>query len=308
MKILFMSSAEFALPSLASLLASDHQILGVVTQPDKPAGRGQHVTPCPAAHFAHENHLSLFQPESIKKSDTLDSLKKLDADLIVVVAYGKFLPQALRDLPPRGCINLHSSLLPKYRGAAPINWAIINGEKETGVTIMHVSEEMDAGDIIASCVTDIDPCETAPQLHDRLALLGADLLLDTIEAIEKGTATRTPQHHQHATFAPALTKDDGKVDWSSSAKTLYNRFRGMMPWPGTYTHMDGKILHLHEVAPRKSAHDTRPGTVLDTDKKLVVATGDGELYILEVQLEGKKRMPVTDFLRGHTIKKGSLFS
>ncbi|MBI4212262.1 MAG: methionyl-tRNA formyltransferase [Deltaproteobacteria bacterium] len=304
MKIVFMGSAAFAVPSLLALLESNHDIVEVVTQPDKPAGRGMQVHACPVAEIARERGIPLFQPAKIRSSDIIQHFEKLHADLFVVVAYGKLLPQALLDLPPKGCINVHASLLPKYRGAAPINWAVINGEHVTGVTTMYLSPEMDEGDIIMSISTKVDECITAEDLYTELSSQGAELLLKTVEAIENDSAPRTPQNQEDASYAPILTRENGHLDWKLSAQELYNRVRGLKPWPGAFTFIDGKRLTIHEAAPITTPVSAAPGTILSTDGQLSVATGDGQLYLLEVQLEGKKRMPTVDFLRGFKMNAG----
>ncbi|OGQ23197.1 MAG: methionyl-tRNA formyltransferase [Deltaproteobacteria bacterium RIFCSPLOWO2_02_FULL_44_10] len=305
MKILFMGSSVFAVPSLVALLESSHDVVGIVTQPDKPAGRGYELTPCPVAVLIQEKGRQPLKPKTLRSKKVEEHFKSLHADLFVVVAYGKILPKEILAIPPKGCINVHASLLPKYRGAAPIHWAIANGETETGVTTMYLSEEMDAGDIIYSSRTEIDACEKASDLHDRLAIFGAELLQKTVEAIEKGAAPRKPQHHSEATSAPILNKEDGKIDWTLSAEEIYNRVRAFTPWPGAFTFWGGKRLQLHEVAVVESQLEMEPGTVLHVGNELAVATGAGDLYLLEVQLEGKKRMSTIEFLRGHEIKSGT---
>ena len=308
MKLLFMGSAAFAVPSLAALVDSPHDILAVVTQPDKPAGRGRHITACPAAIAARSHGLILYQPRSVKKPDVIEHIRKLTPELIVVVAYGKILPKALLDLPLRGCINLHASLLPKYRGAAPINWAIVNGESETGVTTQLIGEELDAGDILLSSSTLIGEEETAPELHDRLAKTGAALLLQTIEGIESGTIKPTPQDHNKATFAPLIKKPDGHIDWTLPARNIFNRIRGLNPWPGTFTTLEGKQLSIHKAAPDDTDHKSAPGTIIGSKGHLVVACGQGSLYLLEVQLEGKRQMTAADFLHGHKVSQGMVLT
>lgn len=306
MKIIFMGSAAFAVPSLEALLNSKHDVIEVITQPDKPAGRGRHITACPVGEFAKGKQLLLFQPKGIKNAEALEHIRNLAPELIAVVAYGKMLPNALLDLPPRGCVNVHSSLLPKYRGAAPMNWAIVNGERETGVTTMRISEEMDAGNILLSCKTPIDDAEDAVKLHDRLAPMGATLLLETIDRIENGTITETPQDHSKATFAPIIKKTDGLIDWNLSASAIYNRVRGFKPWPGTFTKLKGRTFRIHEAATTESERKAQPGTIIESDDRLAVACGEGTLYLLEVQLEGKRKMSAGDFLRGHKIETGTV--
>ncbi|HPW44846.1 MAG TPA: methionyl-tRNA formyltransferase [bacterium] len=306
MKIIFMGSAAFAVPSLMALAEAEHEIAEVVTQPDKPAGRGREITPCPIAAKARKMNLQLYQPKSVKKPEVISHFKERAPDLIAIVAYGKILPIELIEIPKFGCVNVHSSLLPKYRGAAPINWAIINGETETGVTTMRINEEMDAGEILLSCKTDIDDVEDAPMLHDRLAQMGSNLLVETISQIESGRIRPRNQDHTKATYAPMIRKEDGLIDWSMRAKDIYNRVRGFKPWPGAFTHLGGKSLRIHEAALTDLDFDAAPGEIIETDGALAVKCGSGVLYLIEVQLEGKKKMPAQDFLRGYKVKKGTI--
>lgn len=308
MKILFMGSAAFAVPALEALAAQTrHKILEIVSQPDKPAGRGMGIHACPVAETAKRLKLPLRQPESVRAAEEIEHFRSLAPDMIVIIAYGKILPRAIIDIPPKGAVNVHASLLPKYRGAAPINWAIVNGERETGVTTMFINEEMDAGDIIFKCATPIDDDETSVSLHDNLAGMGADLLLKTIETIEDGGVSATPQDHSKATFAPMLKKEDGRIKWSKSAWEIYNRVRGLKPWPGTFTTFAGGTLAVHEAAPFETEKSAPAGTVIESGKHLAVACGKGALYLLEVQPAGKRRMKVEDFLRGHRIEEGEIF-
>jgi len=304
MKLVFMGSAAFAVPSL-NAAAANHTVLEVVTQPDKPAGRGMRLKACPVAESARKLNLPLFQPRSVKPPEVIDRIKGLRPDIIVVVAYGKILPRALLEIPPHGCINVHASLLPKYRGAAPINWAIANGELETGVTTQRIVEELDAGDILLSAKTPIDEAETADGLYGRLSLLGSDLLMKTIEGLRRGTITPSPQDPSLVTFAPLIKKDDGRVDWSMPASEIYNRIRGFRPWPGSFSSIDGKRVKIIEAAPADIQAPAAPGTVVEIGKHLAVACGEGLLYLLEVQPEGKRRMSASDFMRGHRVTKGT---
>lgn len=304
MRILFMGSAAFAVPSLDALIRSKHRVIEVVAQPDKPAGRGMKITACPVAAYAAEHGIALYQPKGVRKPDVIDHFRKLSPDLIVIVAYGRILPKELLDIPPLGCVNVHSSLLPKYRGAAPINWAIANGETETGVTTMRVDEEMDAGDILMSANVKIGYDEDAVELHDRLAPLGAELLMKTIDAIERGTIKGIPQDHSEATFAPIIKKEDGRIDWTMGAREIHNRVRGFKPWPGASTSIGGKMLRIHGAKVGSIAAAGKPGEVIEAGKDLVVACGSGALELTQVQLEGKKKMSAADFLRGHRIEKG----
>lgn len=304
MKIIFMGSALFSVPSLTSILESGHQLSCVVAQPDKPAGRGQKITACPVAQFARERGLSLFQPN--KLSEIRAELVEINPDLIVVVAFGKFLPDWLLNLPSHGCINAHASLLPLYRGAAPINWAIVNGDDFTGVTIIKIDERMDAGDVLTWSKTDIDSCETAPMLYERLSLIAADLLIQTMNKIEKGKISSTKQDESLVTFAPKLMKEDGLINWNNSSKKNYDLIRGMLPWPVAHTYLDGKMIKIFEAAPSDELVSDEPGTIINSDGQLCVACKKGRLYILELQIEGGRRMSTTEFLKGHRIEKGKV--
>jgi methionyl-tRNA formyltransferase len=305
MRIVFMGSAGFAVPSLNALIDSDHDILEVVCQPDKPAGRGQKITACPVAQVAREAGLPLYQPQTLKGGDVVSYFENLQPDIIVVVAYGKILPSDIIDIPPRGCVNLHSSLLPKYRGAAPINWAIIDGEVETGVTTMLINERMDAGDILLSRSVMIDELDDAVELEERLEYIGAQLLLDTLKGLEEGAITPLPQDEAQSSYAPLLKKEDGLIDWSLSAREIANRVRGLVPWPVAFTHMNGKTLRIFEAHASDEDCDEEAGTVIRCEKHLAVATGKGILYPIEVQLEGKKKMHCEDMLRGCKIDVGT---
>jgi len=306
MKIVFMGAAHFAVPSLQALIDSPHEIIEVVCQPDRPAGRGLKMTACPVGEKAKEAGLVYHQPESLKGGEEYEHLAALSPDLIVVVAYGKILPREIIDIPPLGCVNVHASLLPKYRGAAPINWAIINGEAVTGVTTMLINERMDAGDILLSCETAIDDLDNALELEERLSVMGAELLIQTIEGIENKAIEPILQDESEATYARMLKKSDGLIDWSLSAQEIADRVRGLVPWPVAYTHMDGKLLKIFEAHVSEELCDETPGTVVTCDKHLAIATGKGIIYPIEVQLEGKKKMHCEDMLRGCKIKRGTI--
>jgi len=302
-----MGSSSFAIPSLEMLISWEHEIALVVCQPDKPAGRGLLLHPCPVALFATAKGLPLFQPRVLKDSAAVSNLKRWNPDLIIVVAYGKILPKEILDLPGRGCINVHASLLPKYRGAAPINWAITNGEKTTGVTTMMINERMDAGDILLQEITPIGPQETSADLHTRLADIGAKLLIKTVEGIQKREIVAKPQDETLATYAPILKKEDGIINWSLSAHNISCLIRGMQPWPVAHTFFEGKMLKIFEARIlEENSSSSSPGTVVTSENQLAVATGQGTLYLDEVQLEGKKRMQINAFLRGHHIAIGTI--
>ena len=326
MQIVFMGSAPFAVPSLIKLVESKHDIVTVITQPDKPAGRGRKITPCAVANKAAELDLQLYQPKSVKSSKVIGKIRDMNADIFIVVAYGKILPLELIDIPPLGCVNIHASLLPKYRGAAPINWAIVNGENVSGVTTMHITEELDAGDILLTHEVPIKEYYTSLVLHDILAESGADLLVETIEGLQAGTITPKPQDHSKATFAPLIEKDDGRIDWSKSAEEIHNLIRGMQPWPSAFTTLDGENLRIYESvviegspSPQPSPHppeadqslaeqgegETLPGPIVEASERLIIAAGQNRIEIRELQLQGKRRMTIRDFLNGHPIKQGN---
>ena len=304
MRIVFMGTPDFAVPSLERLIGDGYDIVGVFTQPDKPKNRGMKLTPSPVKVCAQAHGLPVFQPTSFKKEpEALETLKGLEPDLTVVAAFGQILPQAVLDVPRLGSINVHSSLLPRYRGAAPINWAILNGEEETGVTIMKMALALDAGDIISQVRTPIDPNETVEQLHDRLALLGADLLGETVPALARGTAVYTPQDDAQSNYAPMLSRELSPIDWNRSAKEIHNQVRGLIPWPAASAELGGTQFKIYTVEETGQDTGKEPGTVIATDKKgILMACGDGKvLRIVELQAPGKKRMKAADYLRGHPI-------
>ena len=303
MRIVFMGTPDFAVPSLKALLAAGHEIVGVFTQPDKPKNRGMKLAPSPVKVVAQEYQLPIFQPTTLKTDEAYDILVDLQPELIAVAAYGKILPKKILDLPVLGCINVHSSLLPRYRGAAPINWAILNGDQETGVTIMYMAEGLDTGDIISQQTTPIDSNETVESLHDRLAEMGAELLVETVTAIGAGTATRTSQDDSLSSYASMLSRDLSPIDFNKSAHQIHNQVRGLIPWPATSVEIGGITFKIFSVEETDESSEKPAGTVLGADKKGInVVCGDGKVIrILELQAPGKKRMRAVDYLRGHTL-------
>ena len=303
MKILFMGTPEFAVPSLNALLGAGHTVCGVFTQPDKPKNRGMKLLPSPVKVCALSHEIPVFQPAKMRDGEALGYLRELDPELIVVAAYGKILPSEILDYPVKGCINVHSSLLPKYRGAAPINWAILNGEAVTGVTIMHMAPALDAGDIIAQASTPIGADETAPMLTARLAELGAELLVSAVEAIEAGTAARTPQDEADSTYAPMLSRELSPMDWSKPARTLHDQVRGLLPWPAAVAEFGGIRCKVFSTDIPLQTTDAAPGTILEAGKRGIdIACGGGTvLHIDELQADGGKRMKAADYLRGHPL-------
>jgi methionyl-tRNA formyltransferase len=302
MRILFMGTPDFAVPSLQRLLDDGHEIVGVCCQPDKPQGRHFTLTPPPVKVLAVENNIPVFQPKTLRDEEIQKELAALAPEIIVVAAYGKILPREVLAIPPRGCINVHGSLLPKYRGAAPIQWAVIDDEVTSGVTIMQMEEGLDTGAMLLQRSLVIGEDETAGELFDRIAALGADALHDTLEALD--TLTPVPQDEEKATWAPMLKKTDGEIDWSQDAKAIYARIRGVTPWPGAYTTVNGRRLKIHKARPVNRCGET--GRTVSADG-IVVACGHGALELIEVQPEGSRRMSAADYARGARIGKDTVF-
>ena len=306
MRILFMGTPDFAVASLSALLEAGHDICGVFTQPDKPKNRGMKLQASPVKEFALAHDIPVFQPLKMRDGEAMGYIQERKPELIVVAAYGRILPGDILDYPPCGCINVHSSLLPKYRGAAPINWAILNGDKTTGVTIMHMAPALDAGDIILQRETAIGPDETAPELFQRLAELGGGLLVEAVEQIAKGEATRTPQLEADATYAPMLGRELSPMDWSKDGQTLHDQVRGLLAWPCATAEMGGVRCKVFSTAVLDGTTDLAPGTVAEAGKDgIVMACGGGTLLrVKELQPDGKKRMAAADFLRGRPLTAG----
>lgn len=308
MRILFMGTPDFAVASLSALLAAGHEVCGVFTQPDKPKNRGMKLQASPVKEFALAHDIPVFQPVKMRDGEAMGYIRDLDPALIVVAAYGRILPDDILDYPAHGCINVHSSLLPRYRGAAPINWAILNGDRTTGVTIMHMAAELDAGDIILQEETDIGPDETAPELFDRLAALGGGLLVEAVGQIERGEAARTPQTASEVTYAPMLGRELSPMDWTKPAQTLHDQVRGLLPWPCATAEFGGVRCKVFSTAVLDGTTDLKPGTVAEAGKDgIVMACGGGSLLrVRELQPDGKKRMAAADFLRGHPLTAGEM--
>lgn len=309
LNVIFMGTPEFAVNSLDSIIKAGHNVLAVVVQPDKPKGRGMKLIYPPVKEYAISKGIPVFQPDSIKNNEEfINVLKNLNPDIIVVVAYGKMLPKTILELPKLGCVNVHASLLPKYRGAAPIQWAIINGEKVTGITTIYMDEGLDTGDIIISESIGIDENDNAQDLHNKLAILGGEILIRTLDLIEKGIAPRTKQIGE-VSYAPMLKKEDGWIDWSKSAEQIRNLVRGLNPWPGAYTFLHNKLLKIWQVEIINSDESFLPGVIVKADliNGLVVSTGKNHLKILELQAEGGKRMSAEQYLIGHKLIPGEKF-
>lgn len=304
MRVIFLGTPQFAVPSLQSLVSAGHQVLTVFTQPDRPKGRGNQLAESPVKIAARSLGLAVHQPERIRRPEAVEQLRLLAADLMVVVGYGQIIPQSVIDLPPYGILNVHASLLPKYRGAAPIQWAIANGEKQTGVTIMQIDAGLDTGDMLLKASVEIGPDETAPELSERLASLGADLLIKAIEEIEKGSIRREKQEDSQSSLAPILKREDGRVNWQRPAQETYNRLRGFDPWPGAHTTFRQQPLAIVRAAPK--AHVAAEAGVIKVEKRnLLVGCGDGTtLALLEVQPSGKKRMSGEAFINGYQPVSG----
>lgn len=305
MRIVFMGTPEFAVPCLDALVAAGHEVVGVFSQPDRPVGRHQNrLQPAPVKQCALSHNIPVYQPEKLRDGTALALLKELAPELIVVAAYGRILPDDILALPPKGCINVHSSLLPKYRGAAPINWAVLNGDEVSGVTIMDMAHELDAGDIIRQVSTPVSRTETAQELYDRLARLGGELLVETVAAIADGTAQRTPQDPAEVTLAPMLSRELSPIDWTRTAAQIHDQVRGLLPWPVASADLFGgdkvKIFTTIETGDKTGKE---PGTILRADKTGIdVACGGGTvLRITELQAPGSRRMAAADYLRGHPI-------
>ena len=307
MNIIFFGSDDFAAKNLTALLDSRHDVVACVTQPDKAKGRHLNIATSPIKDIALDAGIPVLQPSNLKDMDFVKKIRAYSADIFVVIAYGRILPGDILSAPKQYCINVHASLLPKYRGAAPINWAIINGEKFTGNTIIRMNTVMDAGAILSQAREDIRPDDTSAALRARMAVSGSALLLKTLAAIEKGNVSFTKQDEKAVTFAPKLTRELGLIDWTKKAEEIYNLVRGLQPWPCAYTQFKGKMLKIleAEVLPGVAEKPIRPGTVLETGKEgFVVAAGSGALRVLKVHLQDAKAMDAGSFLIGHKIQPG----
>ncbi len=305
-----MGTPDFAVPSLQALLTREEEVVGVVAQPDKPSGRHMVLHAPPVKKYAFAHQVPVFQPQKIRAAETLAHLRDWQPDLIVVAAYGKILPRPILDLPPYGCINVHASLLPKYRGAAPIQWAIARGETHSGVTIMKMSEQMDAGDILVQTQVELGDNETGGSLHDKLAILGAQALGEALALFKQGKLSASPQNEAAASYAPMLKKEDGQINWTQDAVSIEQRVRAFYPWPSAYTYLAGRRLKILGAGVGKEnvfapSVPVAPGSVLGIEAThLSIATGKDCLHISTVQLEGKKTLPISEFLKGRNIVLG----
>lgn len=305
MRIVFMGTPEFAVPSLEALLQSEDTVVGVVTQPDKPKGRGQTMAASPIKHLAEKAGVPILQPLKMKDPAFLNALRAWQPDLIAVTAFGRILPPVILEMPPKGCVNVHGSLLPKYRGAGPIQWAVINGEHETGITTMLMDAGMDTGAMLLQERVPIHPEDTAGSLSEKLAKVGGPLLVETIRRLKDGTLTPQPQDNSQATMAPLLEKEMGQIDWTSGAIEIANRVRGLSPWPGAYTHAGQERWTIWKARALDDPNTAEPGTAVAVTKEAIhIATGRGLLAILELQPANSRRMTVQQYLAGHRLTPG----
>ena len=307
MKILFMGTPDIAKGCLEKLINENKNVIGVVTQADKPIGRGKKMGMPPVKELALEYNIPVYQPIKARDEEFINTLKEINPDVIVVVAYGQILPKALLDIPKFGCINVHVSLLPKYRGAAPINWVIINGEEKTGVTTMYMDEGLDTGDIILQRKFALSNEITAGELHDTMMVEGSELLIETLDLIEKGTAPRIPQNDEESSYAPIMNKSLGKIDFTKSAKEIHDLVRGVNPWPSAYTTYDSKTMKVWKTKVLDESSNKECGTILKVDKEGIrVATKDKVLLIEDIQMPNKKRVAVCEYIKGNKIEENTI--
>jgi methionyl-tRNA formyltransferase len=307
-RIVFFGTPSFAIPSLEKLIHGPDKVMAVVTQPDRERGRGRKKSPSPVKELALQHEIAIHQPEKVKEVSFQEAMKAIGPDLFVVVAFGQILPKALLEIPRYGAVNVHGSLLPKYRGAAPIAWAILRGEKKTGITTMLMDEGMDTGDILMQAELPIEQEDNGETLSEKLSLLGGELLVKTVERMKTGSITPLRQDHSMATYAPPLKKEDGRIDWKKSAEAINLQIRGLNPWPGAFTGWENRLLKIYEGEARKGTSRQGAGSVIWIGSDFIeVETGDGSLLIREVQPEGKRRMSVRDFLSGHRVSVGMTF-
>ncbi|CEN24439.1 methionyl-tRNA formyltransferase [[Clostridium] sordellii] len=305
MKIVFMGTPEFAVPCLQKIIDEGHEVLAVVTQPDKPKGRGKKLAMPPVKELALKYNIDVYQPVKAREESFVEKLKEINPELIVVVAFGQILPKSILDIPKFGCVNVHASLLPKYRGAAPLNWVIINGEEKTGVTTMYMDVGLDTGDMILKSEIPLDDEITAGELHDKMMVQGAEVLKDTIDLISKGEAPREKQNDEETCYSPIMDKSLGNIDWSKSATDIHNLIRGVNPWPSAYTTYDKQTMKIWKTKVLDKLSEKTPGTILSVDKNgIEVSTGDKVLQISEIQMSGKKRMIVSEYIKGNDISTG----
>lgn len=307
MNIVFMGTPDFAVESLSKIYESGHKILAVVSQPDRPSGRNMRLIPTPVKEYAEQKGLKVYQPENIRKDEELyETLKALKPDVIVVVAFGQILPQRILDIPKYGCINVHGSLLPKYRGAAPIQWAVINGDKVTGITTMYMDAGMDTGDMIQKLEVNIEDDDTFGVVYEKMKVAGGKLIIETLEKLADGLINRTKQPEDY-TVAPMIEKEMGNIDWNNSSSRIRNLIRGLNPMPGAFTNIDGQKMKIWKAELTNMKSEFEPGTIVEANRKdgLLIATGDGVLEVVEMQMPNSKKMLAKDYFNGHTINKGN---
>ncbi len=311
MKVIFMGTPEFSVGTLEALIEAGHEVALAVTQPDKPKGRGGKMQYTPVKEAALKHGIPVFQPKKVREPECVEELKQYNADIIVVIAFGQILPKEILEMTPFGCVNVHASLLPKYRGAAPVQWAVIDGEEVSGVTTMQMDEGLDTGDMLLKTEIRLDEKETGGSLHDKLAAAGAELCVRTLKGLEEKTIVPKPQGESPTAYARMLDKKLGNIDWSRDAESIERLVRGLNPWPSAYTNWDGKVMKIWEARAEKRAAETGgvPGTVISVEKDgFCVETGDGVLKVLALQIPGKKRMEADAFLRGYEIAPGTVLS
>lgn len=309
MKIIFMGTPDFSVGTFEALIEAGHEIVLAVTQPDKPKGRGEKVQYPPVKEAALKRQIPVFQPKRVRAPECIEELRKYDADIMVVIAFGQILPKEILEMTPYGCVNVHASLLPKYRGAAPIQWAVINGERVSGVTTMQMDEGLDTGDMLMKTEIVLDEKETGGSLHDKLAGAGAELCVQTLEALKDGTVVREPQQESTTEYARMLDKSMGRIDWSKDAKSIECLIRGLNPWPSAYTEWNGKTMKIWEADVADIDEGREPGTVIRVEKDgFCVQTGSGSLKVRSLQIPGKKRMDAGAFLRGYQVDAGTVLS
>lgn len=308
MRVIFMGTPDFAVGTLEEIIKAGHEVVLVVTQPDKPKGRGKAMQFPPVKECALAHNIEVFQPVKVKETANIEYLRKYQPDIIIVAAFGQILPKSILDMPKYGCVNVHASLLPKYRGAAPIQWAVINGDEVTGVTTMLMNEGLDTGDMIAKTTVRLSEDETGGSLFDKLADAGAKLCVQTMDMLEQKTATFTPQNSEEATHTSMISKELGAIDWNKSAVEIERLIRGLNPWPSAYTRLNDKTFKIWKAKVDEGSSDAKPGCIYKLGKnEMYVQTGEGTLVLLEVQLEGKKRMDAGSFMRGFSLEEGSFF-
>lgn len=309
MKIIFMGTPDFSVGTLEALVEAGHEVVLAVTQPDKPKGRGKEMQFTPVKECALKYNIPVYQPRRVREAECIEELRKYEADIMVVVAFGQILPKEILEMTPYGCVNVHASLLPKYRGAAPIQWSIIDGEEVTGVTTMQMDEGLDTGDMLLKTEIPMDAKETGGSLHDKLADAGAKLCVETLKALEEKTVTPVPQGETTTSYAKMLDKQLGNIDWNQSGIAIERLIRGLTPWPSAYTRWNGKVMKIWDAQVMEGSSDKEPGTIVKVEKDaFFVQTGEGLLKVCELQIPGKKRMDAGAFLRGYQVKAGEVLT